>query len=103
MQRTCLVLLLIASSLACCRSASAQAPASTPSSRNAPPPGFDLSGIYAHMIDSILDQLATPETAAKLAKFQKQHYDALVKEGFSHEDAMRIVASTGIPFMSSGK
>ena len=103
MHRSFLALLFAASFAVCLHPASAQAPASTPVSPKAPPAGFDLSGMYAHLIESILEQLATPDTATKLAKFQKQHYDALIKEGFSHDDAMRIVAATGIPFMSAGK
>ena len=103
MHRTFLVLLFAASCTVCLDPASAQAPASVPVSPKPLSPGFDLSGMYAHMVQSLLDQLATPDTADKLAKFQRQYYDALIKQGFSHDDAMRIVAATGIPFMASGK
>ncbi|MDQ3621865.1 MAG: hypothetical protein M3463_05150 [Verrucomicrobiota bacterium] len=35
--------------------------------------------------------------AASLARFQKQHFDALIKEGFTREDALQIIASSPAP------
>lgn len=86
---------------------SAQAPnTGTPPSgtRQASPFGdFNVGAIYGQLMDGILTQLAKPETAAKLAKFQKQHFDALVKEGFSQDDALKIVTSTQVPLMPTSK
>ncbi len=49
------------------------------------------------MYDGIFSYLAEPETAKKLARFQKGYYEALIEEGFSKEEALKIICSTGIP------
>jgi hypothetical protein len=41
--------------------------------------------------DSLLDYQAKPETAQKIAKSKKVLYDALVAEGFSKEEAFRLI------------
>jgi hypothetical protein len=38
-----------------------------------------------------------PELAGALAKFEKRYYDALVKEGFSKEEALKIITSQTLP------
>jgi len=45
----------------------------------------------AKLFDSALDYLARPETAQKLAKAKKQLYDALIAEGFTKDEAFRII------------
>ena len=73
----------------------------TEPAQNASPFGaFDVGAIYGQLIDSILTQLAKPEMAAKLARFQRQHFDALVKEGFNPEEALKIVTSTQVPLQA---
>ena len=62
---------------------------------------FDMTAIYGQIIEGLLTQLAKPEVAAKLARFQKQHFDALVKEGFNRDEALKIVTSTQIPLGAS--
>ena len=47
-----------------------------------------------------LTELAKPETSALLARFQKQHFDALVKEGFTREEALRVVCATQAPLVT---
>jgi hypothetical protein len=44
--------------------------------------------------------LAKPETAAKMADFTKNYYDALVAKGFSKDEALKIVKAVGVPKMS---
>lgn len=38
--------------------------------------------------------------ASDLARFQKLHFDALIKEGFTRDDALRIIAATPAPASS---
>ena len=38
-----------------------------------------------------------PETARRLAKFDRNLYEALLREGLSREQAMSVVVSTGVP------
>jgi hypothetical protein len=49
------------------------------------------------MMEAGLDILADPQTANKLASFTKNYYDALVKQGFTKEYALKITMSAGIP------
>ena len=55
------------------------------------------------MLDMLLNYFAKRETAVKLASFTRNYYDELIKQGFSKEDALRIVAYAGIPSMSMMK
>ena len=41
--------------------------------------------------DSLLDYQARPETAQKIAKAKKALYDALITEGFTKDEAFRII------------
>ena len=49
------------------------------------------------MFDGTLKALERPETVDRLAHFARRYYEALVKEGFSKEEALAIVAGAGIP------
>jgi hypothetical protein len=49
------------------------------------------------MIEIQLMEGAKPETAAKLAAFKKNLYDALIGQGFSREEAFQIVLNTSLP------
>lgn len=49
------------------------------------------------MMESMLATLAKPQTAERLATFTKSYYDALVRKGFTKEEALRIVTAVGIP------
>jgi hypothetical protein len=51
------------------------------------------------MMSAMLDFLCEPESAEKLATFTRNYYDALIKKGFTQEQALRIVISQGIPSM----
>lgn len=49
------------------------------------------------MLESMAKKLAEPQIAQNLATFTRNYYTALVDRGFSDEEAMRIVTSTGFP------
>ncbi|MGH7700714.1 MAG: hypothetical protein ACREMJ_09400 [Gemmatimonadales bacterium] len=49
------------------------------------------------MMESLLATLAKPQTAERLATFTKAYYDALVRKGFTKDEALRIVTAVGIP------
>lgn len=53
----------------------------------------------AMAMDSHLDYLSKPSTTAKLAKFQKNYFDALVQQGFTEEQAIRIISSSANPLI----
>ena len=45
--------------------------------------------------------LAKPETAEKMARYAKNFQNALIKEGFTKEEAIRIVVSMPLPTNSN--
>ena len=47
----------------------------------------DMSAVWSQMAHAMF----TPERAVELAHFQKLYYDALVKEGFTKEEALSII------------
>ena len=49
------------------------------------------------MIEVMLQRGEDPATARRMARFKKNLYDALVKEGFTIEQALAIMESTAIP------
>ncbi len=49
------------------------------------------------MMEAQLNVLADQETANKLATFTKNYYNALVKQGFTKEDALKIAVAVGFP------
>ena len=77
----------------------------------APPPsfqqGFDMMGpMMAQMsvgvLQATLATLAAPESAEKLATFTRNYYEALIRKGFTKDEALRIVVAfvpplTGAP------
>ena len=48
------------------------------------------------MIEGTLKALERPETVERLARFARRYYDALIKQGFSKEEALQIVAGAGV-------
>ena len=70
--------------------------------------GMDnMMPMMAHMmaatINTSLDIMSRPETAKKMAVFSKNYLDALRAQGFSREEALRIVTATQIPLLSGGR
>ena len=51
----------------------------------------------AAMLEGNLKALDRPETIDRLAHFARRYYDALIRQGFSKEEALQIVAGAGIP------
>ncbi len=52
-------------------------------------------------MEGTLVALAKPENAEHLADFTKHYYDALLKRGFTKEQALQIVIAAGIPHPAS--
>jgi len=52
-------------------------------------------------IDTYLEYLSKPETAAKLASFQRSYYDALIEKGFTEDQAFQLVRDFGNPLRGS--
>ena len=49
------------------------------------------------MIEGSIKAFEKPETIERLARFSRRYYEALMKQGFSKEEALQIVAGAGIP------
>ena len=54
------------------------------------------------MMEGMLKVMAKPENAERLATFTRNYYDALVRKGFTKQEALQIVMATGLPRMPSG-
>lgn len=61
----------------------------------------DMSGMMASFLDGMLDKLAEPEAANRLAIFVKNYYDALLARGFTKDEALRIITAVTIPSVGS--
>lgn len=48
------------------------------------------------MIEGTIKAFEKPETIERLARFSRRYYEALIKQGFSKEEALQIVAGAGI-------
>ncbi len=55
------------------------------------------------MMKGLFTALAKPEMANNLATFTKNYFDALIKRGFTRDEALRIVVSVGVPAMPGAK
>ena len=53
-----------------------------------------LAGMAGSMYNGMLDVMSKPETIAKMAHSHKLYFDALIKEGFTREEALKIVADS---------
>jgi len=53
------------------------------------------------MIEGTIKALEKPETIDRLARFARRYYDALIKQGFSKDEALQIVAGAGITGMKA--
>jgi hypothetical protein len=49
------------------------------------------------MLEAMLQKSVDPSTAARLARFKRNLYDALLKEGFTKDEAFAMVQNTGLP------
>lgn len=53
------------------------------------------------MMEGMLRVMARPESAERLANFTRHYYDALVRKGFSREEALQIVVAAGLHRLSN--
>jgi hypothetical protein len=90
---------------------SSTAPAQTPPAAQPPDMAQMLESMLPMMtrmmestIDIQLKAAEKPETAQRLARFKRQLYEALLRQGFAKEDALQIVIHTLPPSaVPSGK
>jgi hypothetical protein len=54
------------------------------------------------MIEAQLIVAEKPETAARIAVFKKNVYEALIKQGFSKKEAFEIMMNTAVPAAMPG-
>lgn len=60
-----------------------------------------LTPAFTNFFDTTLDYMARPETAQKIARAKKVLYEALITEGFTKDEAFRIILTHEIiPFDS---
>ena len=55
------------------------------------------------MIEGTIKAFEKPETIDRLARFSRRYYEALMKQGFTKEEALQIVAGSGIASMRMAK
>ena len=55
------------------------------------------------MIEGTLKALAEPENVERMAAFTRRYYEALIKQGFTKDEALQIVAGVGVPALRMGK
>ena len=60
-----------------------------------------MGQMAAFSLEGTLAALAKPENAERLADFTKNYYDALVKRGFTKDQALQIVVAVGMPHPGS--
>ena len=73
-----------------------------PSYKQSPEEAFQKMGpmmgmMMKGMMKAMLELFSEPETAERLATFTKNYYDALIKKGFTPEQALKIVIGQGMP------
>ena len=49
------------------------------------------------MLENMAKKLSEPQIAGYYAAFMRNYYTALIKEGFTEDQALKIVTSTGLP------
>jgi len=54
------------------------------------------------MIEAQLAIISKPESAEKIAQYVKNFYEALIKHGFSKEEAFKIFTSISLPNEGDG-
>jgi len=55
------------------------------------------------MIDGTLKAIGEPENIERLAAFTRRYYESLIKQGFTKEEALAIVAGVGVPALRTGR
>ena len=62
-----------------------------------------MGEMMSSMLKSMSKTLAEPQIAQNYATFTRNYYQALIDRGFSAEEALKIVSSTGLPSMGASK
>ncbi len=65
--------------------------------------GSMYESMMQSMVEGTLKAFEKPETIERLARFSCRYYDALIKQGFTKEEALQILAGSGIAGMRAGK
>jgi hypothetical protein len=55
------------------------------------------------MVEGTLKAISEPENIERMAVFTRRYYEALMKHGFTKEEALQIVAGVGVPAMKAGR
>ena len=55
------------------------------------------------MVEGTIKAFEKPETIERLARFSRRYYDALIKQGFTKQEALQIVAGAGIAGVKAGR
>ncbi len=58
-----------------------------------------MGEMMASMLRGITKTMAEPQIAENMAVFARNYYKALIDKGFTEEQALKIVTSTGVPNM----
>jgi hypothetical protein len=61
-----------------------------------------MSNMAKSLMDAQLDYYKQPGKLEEIAKLNKQYFDALVKEGFTNDQALKIITSDSLLPKSSG-
>ena len=64
-----------------------------------PEMGPEMQEMMEKMMVSMFQVFARPEITEALATFMKNYHDALVRKGFTKQEALGIVTSVGLPDM----
>ncbi len=92
-----LAIILISTAFLCDASLLAQRPTPESSPSRSPFSMPDMGAMYSQMMNAMFSEYIKPERATQLAHFQKLYYDALVKEGFTKQEAIEIIKGTQAP------
>ncbi len=56
-----------------------------------------MGSMMGLMMEGMARSMAKPEFAKNMAIFMRNYYKALIEQGFTEEEAMRVVISSGLP------
>ena len=62
-----------------------------------------MGEMMSGMLRAMSKTMADPQIAQNFATFTRNYYKALIAQGFSEEEAMKIVMASGLPSMGAGK
>ncbi|MCD6060847.1 MAG: hypothetical protein K0S16_1158 [Moraxellaceae bacterium] len=106
MKRILLAITLLSASIAHAECAKSKEPC--PGQAYTPPSKADIQqqmnemgpvfgNMASSMLQARLSALADPKTTEQLARFSRNYFNALVTQGFTEEQALKIVTAVGVP------